>query len=110
VPVEAGIYRLNKVKVPEAVRVLCAKRAESDLPVTFADYQDQPREYSLHSVSTVLDVHTRVSDLYSSPHDQTKEQLRLVIETVKEKQEIELINNPATGCSPASPARSACRR
>ena len=36
-------------------------------------------------VATVLDVHTRVSDLYSSPHDQIKEQLRLTIETIKEK-------------------------
>lgn len=97
VPVEAGIYRLNKVKDPEAVRVLCAKRDESDLPVTFADYQDRPREYFLNSVATVLDVHTRVSDLYSSPHDQIKEQLRLVIETIKEKQESELINNPDYG-------------
>jgi hypothetical protein len=48
-------------------------------------------------VSTVVDVHTRVSDLYSSPHDQIKEQLRLTIETIKEKQESELINNPDYG-------------
>ena len=93
IPVEAGIYRLNKVRDPEAVKVLCAKRDESELPVTYVDYQDQPREYFLNSVATVLDVHTRVSDLYSSPHDQIKEQLRLVIETIKEKQESELINN-----------------
>ena len=96
-PVEAGIYRLNKVKDPEAVKVLCAKRDESELPVTYVDYQDQPREYFLNSVATVLDVHTRVSDLYSSPHDQIKEQLRLVIETIEEKQESELINNADYG-------------
>ena len=97
VPVEAGIYRLNKVKNPQDVQVLCAKRDESELPTTFVDYEDQPREYFLNSVSTVLDVHTRVSDLYSSPHDQIKEQLRLTIETIKEKQESELINNPDYG-------------
>jgi hypothetical protein len=97
VPVEAGIYRLNKVKNPQDVKVLCAKRDESELPTTFVDYEDQPREYFLNSVSTVLDVHTRVSDLYSSPHDQIKEQLRLTIETIKEKQESELINNPDYG-------------
>jgi hypothetical protein len=45
----------------------------------------------------VLDVHTRISDLYSSPHDQIKEQLRLTIETIKENQESELINNPDYG-------------
>lgn len=96
-PVEAGIYRLNKVKNPEDVLVTCAKRDESELPQTFVDYEDQPREYFLNAVSTVLDVHTRVSDLYSSPHDQIKEQLRLTIETIKEKQESELINNPDYG-------------
>ncbi len=97
VPVEAGIYRLNKVKNPQDVLVACAKRDESELPQTFVDYEDPAREYFLNAVSTVLDVHTRVSDLYSSPHDQIKEQLRLTIETIKERQESELINNPDYG-------------
>ncbi len=97
VPVEAGIYRLNKVKNPQDVQVLCSQRDESELPTTFVDYEDKPREYFLNSVSTVLDVHTRISDLYSSPHDQIKEQLRLTIETIKEKQEGELINNADYG-------------
>ncbi len=96
-PVEAGIYRLNKVKNPQDVLVACAKRDESELPQTFVDYEDKPREYFLNAVSTVLDVQTRVSDLYSSPHDQIKEQLRLTIETIKERQESELINNPDYG-------------
>jgi len=96
-PVEAGIYRLNQVKNPRDVRVACAKRDESELPQTFVDYEDKPREYFLNSVSTILDVHTRVSDLYSSPHDQIKEQLRLTIETIKERQESELINNTDYG-------------
>ena len=42
-------------------------------------------------------MHTRVSDLYSSPHDQVTQQLRLTIETIKERQESELINNPEYG-------------
>ena len=96
-PVEAGIYRLNKVKNPENVLVACTSRDESELPQTYVDYEDHPREYFLNAVSTVLDVHTRVSDLYSSPHDQIKEQLRLTIETIKEKQESELINNADYG-------------
>ncbi len=96
-PVEAGIYRLNQVKNPQDVLVACAQRDESELPQTFVDYDEKPREYFLNAVSTVLDVHTRVSDLYSSPHDQIKEQLRLTIETIKEKQESELINNADYG-------------
>jgi len=95
--VEAGIYRLNRVKNPQDVLVACTGRDESELPQTFVDYDDKPREYFLNAVSTVLDVHTRVSDLYSSPYDQIKEQLRLAIETIKEKQESELINNADYG-------------
>jgi hypothetical protein len=35
--------------------------------------------------------------MYRSPHDQIKEQLRLIIEKVKERQENELINNTEYG-------------
>ena len=97
VPVEAGIYRLNKVRNPEDVKIACAKRDEAELPQTFVDYEDKPREYYLNAVTTILDIHTRVSDLYSSPHDQIKEQLRLPIEAIKEHQESELINNSDYG-------------
>ena len=97
VPVEAGIYRLNKVRHPEDVDVACPGRDESELPQTFVDYEDNPREYFLNAVTTVVDVHTRVSDLYSSPYDQISEQLRLTVETIKERQESELINNPDYG-------------
>jgi hypothetical protein len=93
-PVEAGIYRLNKVRHPESVDVACPGRDEFELPLTYVDYEDTPREFFLNAVSTVVDVHTRISDLYSSPYDQIKEQLRLTIETIKERQESELINNP----------------
>ncbi len=96
-PVEAGIYRLNKVRHPETVDVACPGRDESELPQTYVDYEDQPREYFLNAVSTVVDIHTRVSDLYSSPYDQIGEQLRLTIETIKERQESELVNNPDYG-------------
>jgi hypothetical protein len=97
VPVEAGIYRLNRVRHPEAVEVACPPRGEGDLPLTFVDYEESPREYFLSSVSAVLDVHTRVSDLYSNPYDQVEEQLRLLIESIKERQEGELINNQEYG-------------
>jgi len=97
IPVQAGIYRVNQVRDPQSIEVLCAKRDEAELPQTFVDYEDAPREYFLNAVTTIVDVHTRVSDLYSSPHDQIKEQLRLTIEIVKEKQEHELINNADYG-------------
>src|ERR1700678_160571 len=97
VPVEAGIYRLNVVKRPEDVEVACPPRGEAYLPLTFIDYEESPREFFLSSVSAVLDVNTRVSDLYSNPYDQIEEQLRLLIETIKERQEGELINNQEYG-------------
>jgi hypothetical protein len=96
-PVEAGIYRVNKVKDPSAIEVDCSGKDERDIPATFVDYEEWGREYVLNAVNTAVDVHTRVSDLYSSPHNQIKEQLRLTIETVKERQESELINNAEYG-------------
>ncbi len=67
------------------------------MPQTFVDYVETPREYTLSAISTVVDVHTRVSDLFSHPHDQIREQLRLTVEKVKERQEAELINNADYG-------------
>ena len=101
-PVEAGIYRLNRVKEGQVLTdadVQCspARNVDADLPEAFVDYEDAPREYSLNAVTTVLDVQTRVSDLYSHPYDQIQEQLRLLIEKVKEKQENEIINNADYG-------------
>ncbi len=99
-PVEAGIYRLNRVVDPKGeirAEVECSPRNDADLPETFVPYDKSPREYSLNAVTTVLDVQTRVSDLYSHPIDQIQEQLRLLIEKVKERQENELINNAEYG-------------
>jgi Phage capsid-like protein len=99
VPVEAGTYRVNKVKPtrPGTRTVECSPDEEIDLPEIYVDYEEKPREYTLNAVTTVLDVQTRISDLYRSPHDQIREQLRLMIEKVKERQENELVNNTEYG-------------
>ena len=99
VPVEAGTYRVNKVKVtrPGTRTIECSPDEEVDLPEIYVDYEEKPREYTLHAVTTVLDVQTRISDLYRSPHDQIREQLRLMIEKIKERQEDELVNNTEYG-------------
>ncbi|EMJ89679.1 family 2A encapsulin nanocompartment shell protein [Leptospira meyeri] len=96
-PLEAGVLRVNRVKSNTQVDVLCGQKGEQELPETFVNYEEKPREYTLSLISTILDVQTRVSDLYSSPHEQINEQLRLAIESVKEKQELELINNEDYG-------------
>ena len=99
VPVEAGTYRVNKVKPthPGTRTIECSPDEEIDLPEIYVDYEEKPREYTLNAVTPVLDVQTRISDLYRSPHEQIREQLRLMIEKVKERQENELVNNAEYG-------------
>ena len=96
-PLEAGTFRVNKVDESKAIESTCDHSDESTLASTFVDYQEKSREYRLSSINAVLNVHTRVSDLLSNPYDQVREQLRLLIESVKEKQESELLNNADYG-------------
>ncbi len=95
-PVEAGVYRVNRA-LNAGFAVECSPDDTASLPVALIDYADKPREYTLSSVTTTVEVHTRISDLFRSPYDQVKEQLTLAVERVKEKQEDELINNGAYG-------------
>src|SRR4051794_28613993 len=94
-PLEAGTYRVNKVKEPVegGIGIQCSPSDGDELPSAFVDYEEQPREYTLSTVTTTLEVQTRISDLYRSPMDQVREQLAVLIEMVKERQENELINN-----------------
>jgi CRP-like cAMP-binding protein len=81
-------------KAGQAAIALAAGHAgEPVLPATFVDYETSPREYELSVAQTVLQVHTRVADLFSNPMDQTEQQIRLTIEALRERQEHELINN-----------------
>ncbi|MFI5783108.1 family 2A encapsulin nanocompartment shell protein [Nocardia sp. NPDC051570] len=97
VPVEAGVYRRNRVTNEQTVTVESDCADESLLPETFIDYETRPREYRLKAAHTIVNVHTRISDLYSGTHDQITQQLRLTIEAIKEHQENELINSPEYG-------------
>lgn len=67
------------------------------IPETYIDYEENPTEYSLNTLQTVVRVHTRVSDLYNNPFNQLEEQLRLSVESIKERQEWELVNNRRFG-------------
>jgi hypothetical protein len=79
------------------IEVASGHEGEQDLPGTFADYEQTPREYELHVAQTVLRVHSRVADLYNDPMNQVEHQLRLTVEALRERQEHELINNPGIG-------------
>ncbi len=108
VDVDGGVYRVNRVaKAAKGepanefgevkVDLLSVEGGEPELPTTFVDYDTDPREYHLSTIQTVLHTHTRVTDLYSNKIDQLREQIRLTVEAVKEKEEWELINNPHFG-------------
>ena len=67
VPVEAGIYRLNRVKDDAGSRSTAPIGTSASCRRPSSTTRSIPREYMLSAVNTVVDVHTRVSDLYSVP-------------------------------------------
>lgn len=100
VDVDGGVYRVNRVvsKVPgPTVEMLTVDQGEPQLPTTFVDYEEEPREYHLSTIQTVLHTHTRITDLYSNRIDQLREQVRLTVEALKEKEEREVLNHPKFG-------------
>src|SRR5690606_17145833 len=66
---------------------------ESDLPLTFVDYCEKPREIPLSRIQTILRINTAVSDIYNVPLNQLQQQMRLTVEAILEQQEWELVNN-----------------
>ncbi|MDR3210689.1 MAG: hypothetical protein LBU79_02085 [Planctomycetota bacterium] len=96
---ETGLFRLNRVKEGDTpLEALClGVDNQTKVPSGFVDYQEKPREYRLNSIATIINVDTRVSDLYSSPYSQVGEQIRLAVESLKERQESQLINNDDYG-------------
>lgn len=79
------------------IALAAGHHGEPVLPGTFVDYESTPREYELSVAQTVLQIHTRVADLFNDPMNQTEQQIRLTVEALKERKEHELINNPEFG-------------
>ena len=90
------MYRVNRV-IDDKFGVDCSPDDNTERPLAVINYAEKPREYTLSTVTTTVEVHTRISDLFRSPMDQVKEQLTIAVERIKEKQEEELINNGAYG-------------
>jgi len=72
-PLESGIFRLNRVVEDKPIEVLCGHVDESEIPQTYAQYEEAPREYILSNINALVNVNTRVSDLFSNPYDQVRE-------------------------------------
>lgn len=80
-----------------SVDLAAGRDGEYALPGTFVDYDLEPREYQLSVAQTVLQVHSRVADLYNNPMNQFQQQLRLTVEAIRERRESELVNNREFG-------------
>ena len=82
---ETGIFRVNKVVEGDTpLDVLCSQTKKSDIiPEGYVEYETEPREYQLNSISTIINVNTAIEDVYSSPYDQVQEQLSLAIESLR---------------------------
>ncbi|MDR3280995.1 MAG: hypothetical protein LBT23_10815 [Synergistaceae bacterium] len=96
---EAGIYRVNRVVEGETpLDILCGQDPNKvAIPQGYVEYEKKPREIQLNSISTIINVDTKVSDVYSSPYDQVGEQIALAVESLKERQESQIINNDGYG-------------
>ncbi|AOW99243.1 hypothetical protein BJP34_07040 [Moorena producens PAL-8-15-08-1] len=109
VEVSGGTYRVNRrdIRVTEEmptnddgeknIEILSGHEGEPSVTQTFVDYDDEPREYPLSIVQTILKIHTRVGDLYSNATDQVREQLRLTVEGLMERKEKDIINHDGDG-------------
>jgi hypothetical protein len=96
VDVTAGVYQVNRSTDAE-VQVAARHAEGGTIPKTFVGQELSPRQYDLSVVQTILQLHSRAVDLYNKPFEQTGEQVRLIIESLREKQEYEMINNPEFG-------------
>jgi hypothetical protein len=96
---EAGIYRVNRVAEGDTpLDALCSQDPKKvDIPKGYVEYVAKPREYELNAISTIINVDTKVADVYSAPFDQAKEQIALAIESLKERQESQIINSDDYG-------------
>ena len=74
--------------------------AEAPLPSAYMDYETFPRRYELSVAQTILRIQSRVADLYNEPMNQTEQQIRLTLESLRERQEWELLNNEEFGLLP----------
>ena len=125
VPVKTGMYRINRVKKQcedqvntnkplndkeksssshryaecgdKLVDLASCPTGEPDLPLTFTDYCEKPREIPLSRIQTILRINTTVSDIYNVPINQLQQQMRLTVEAIMEQQEWELVNNQDFG-------------
>jgi len=77
----------------QKLEIFTGKSGEDELAGTHVAYEEQPREYALTVLQSIVRIHTKIADIFNEPINQVREQLRMTIESMKERQEWELINN-----------------
>lgn len=95
--------RLMKEFGESLIDVTASHSEDADITDTIIDYDEYPKEYPLSIIQGSVKIHNRVLDLYNNPHNQYLEQIRLAVETFKECQEFNLINNPDFGLLHSAP-------
>ncbi|KNY28268.1 family 2B encapsulin nanocompartment shell protein [Pseudobacteroides cellulosolvens] len=98
----AVTYWLSKKKAvnenqEKLISIKSGKMGEYELPHTYPDYEESPREYILSLIQTILKTNSNVTDIFNSPINQLDEQVRLTIEAMRERQEWEILNNKDFG-------------
>ncbi|HEY9059928.1 MAG TPA: family 2B encapsulin nanocompartment shell protein [Pseudobacteroides sp.] len=95
-------YWLSKKKLvnensEKLISIKSGSMGECDLPHTYPDYEEKPKEYVLSLIQTILKTNSNVTDIFNSPINQLDEQVRLTMESMRERQEWEIINNKGFG-------------
>lgn len=81
----------------QKLEIFTESRPEQELAGTHVAYEERPREYALTVLQSIVRIHTKIADIFNEPINQVREQLRMTIESMKERQEWELINNSDFG-------------
>ncbi len=77
--------------------IFTGETGKDKLTGTHIHYDESPKEFSLTMLQSIVRIHTRMADIFNEPINQVREQLRLTIEGMKERQEWELINHAEFG-------------
>ncbi|MHA2502661.1 MAG: hypothetical protein ACXAE3_07320 [Candidatus Kariarchaeaceae archaeon] len=114
IPAEGGAYRVNElsesfIPIQKSVSTslldlptgnLAAKHSHIEgslLDISYASYNQKPKEIHLEPIQSVVRFHTRVQSLFANKHDQLLTQLGLASEVIYENKENLLFNHPKFG-------------
>ncbi|AYY15218.1 hypothetical protein EF847_03440 [Actinobacteria bacterium YIM 96077] len=97
-----GTYRRNQtVTAPDGreidIDIVAGQLDGAPTPAAFVDYDPDPPEHDLHAAQTILRVPSRIADLYNGPYNQIEQQILLIIQALRERQEYEMVNNGDIG-------------